>query len=104
MSGGGFVGQMHQVNNLNREWLKKVTRKPFALPEYNRDERRGPVKVDLTELTDKEKLHWRRVAARQALHDAAKKVVILITSVVVTAILFFLLYAEVIDNLIDSMD
>jgi hypothetical protein len=104
MGAGGFVGQMHQTNNQNREWLKKVTRRSFELPDYNRDERRGPTKVDLTELTDKEKLYWRRVVAQQKVRDAAKKIVILVTSVVVTGILFFLFYAELMDDLIEFIN
>lgn len=101
MTGGGFVGQMHQTNNQNRDWLKSVTRKAYEFPPYNKSERRGPVRVHTAELGEDEKKFIRRMVAGQKAADFANVFIVLITAVVITAILFFIFYAEVIPALMD---
>ena len=96
-AGGGFVGQMHQTNKQNRDWLKSVTRKSYEFPAYNKSERRGPVRVHTAELTEEEKTFFRRMVAVQKARDLGNILIALITAFVIAAILFFVFYAEVFD-------
>lgn len=93
-SGGGFVGQMHQTSKQNRDWLKSVTRKEYEFPAYNKSERRGPVRVHTEELTEEEKTFFRKMVAGQKAHEFGNTLIALITAIVITAILFFVFYAE----------
>jgi hypothetical protein len=93
MAGGGFVGQMHQTNKMNRELVKNATRRILEQPYYNREEKRAEATVHLKMMTDEERLYWKRKSQIRRVAENAKDMVILVTSIVVTAIVFFLLYA-----------
>jgi hypothetical protein len=93
MIGGGFVGQMHQTNKMNRELVKNTTRRILEQPYYNRDEKRTETTVHLKSMTNEERLYWKKKSQIRRIAENAKDIVILVTSIVVTAILFFLLYA-----------
>jgi hypothetical protein len=101
MMGGGFIGQMHQTNKQNRELVKSIRRKPSEPPLYNKDPRKRENSINPTALTEDDKLYWQRRARLQEFRDNLRKIVFLITAIVITGILWFLFYAELMDDFIE---
>ncbi len=91
MLGGGFIGQMHQTNKQNREMLKKEKRKPFekASKVANAD---GEVSKDKRNLTDQERGDLINGVKLEARKERRKKQLILMVSVVLTALILGWLY------------
>jgi len=99
MIGGGFIGQMHQTNKMNRELVKNTRRRILEQPYYNREEKRGETTVHLKSMSNEERLYWKKKSQMRRIAENAKDIMILVTSIVITAVVFILICAEYLSKL-----
>jgi hypothetical protein len=102
MMGGGFIGQMHSTNKQNRELVKNVIRRSSEPPAYVKDPKKRDLSITIGELSEDDKLYWKKRAEKQEARDNTQKAIIFFTALVITAILLFLFYAEVMDVFIET--